>query len=95
MNICGIEFVTKKPTTEERLDAVRTLTLLERLDKGKSKPFRLAVGDKVEDFFVFTPAEPVGTVKELYRENGHNRVATENGYFREQDLRRMQTKATG
>jgi len=56
---------------------------------GKNVPFRLSVGDKVEDFFMYTPPLFVGTVSDLYRENGHNRVETEQGFHREQDLRKV------
>jgi len=56
---------------------------------GNNQPFRIAVGDQVEDFFGHTPARPVGKVLELYRENGHNKILTTSGAFRECDLRRI------
>jgi len=73
-----------------RLDRMIATSIKE--SAGKNEPFRLQVGDKVEDFATTTPGRPVGTVEELYRENGHNRAMTEQGFFREQDLRVIKDK---
>jgi len=60
-------------------------------DAGSSEAFRFKVGDEVENFTMYKEgfAKPEGTVIEVYRENGHNRVATETGFHREQDLRKV------
>lgn len=84
------QIIKTKPLSEiehKRID--RKMQVKLRANRGESPPFRLQVGDKVEDFASYTEgAMPAGTVQELYRENGHNRVATEKGFFREQDLRK-------
>ena len=54
---------------------------------GNNDAFRLSVGDRVEDFIRHTPASDAGTVEAVYRENGHNKVTTNQGNFRERDLR--------
>ena len=53
-----------------------------RAHRGNSAPFRLKVGDKVLD----TTTQERHTVTELYRQNGHNYVASETRFIRERDL---------
>lgn len=92
MNITLADIVHTRPLTKYEHNYLdRKLERVLKEGAGKNKPFRLAVGDKVENFAMFTEgnAQPVGTVQELYRENGHNRVATEKGFFREDDLRKI------
>jgi len=86
-NLPKIIINTPKPSPEMSNLLSRKLELILQQSAGKSVPFRLSIGDRVEDFYTFTPAVFVGTVSELYRENGHNKIATEQGFFREKDLR--------
>ena len=62
-------------------------------DSGESVAFRFKIGDKVENFTIYKEgfAKAEGTVSDTYRENGHNRVATETGFHREQDLRKAKS----
>ena len=53
-----------------------------RAHRGKRAPFRLKVGDRVMD----TTTQERHTVTELYYENGHNKIASETRFHREQDL---------
>ena len=88
---------TRPISAKERDLLTRKIEAELKRDSGKSEPFRLAVGDKVENFAMYTDgyAQPCGTVSEVYRENGHNRVATETGFHREQDLARRINGTSG
>jgi len=86
------DIIQTKPLTKLESNLIeRKMAALLASDSGNSQPFRLAVGDKVENFGAYKEgfAMPCGTVIEVYRENGHNRAATEKGFFREQDLRKI------
>lgn len=53
--------------------------------RGKNKPFRLQVGDHVMD----TNTGAKYTVTELYRQNGHNKVASKTRFHREDSLMKV------
>ena len=55
-------------------------------NRGPSKPYRFAAGDKVLD--IITQVQH--TITDAYRENGWNRYATETRFFREKDLIKVQ-----
>ena len=82
----------KKPSKKESYLLDRKLAAVLKKGAGKNAPFRFEIGDEVEDFMFYSPALYVGKVIKLYRENGHNRVMTDNKnkpWHREQDLRRV------
>ena len=62
----------------------RKMGLLMQRDSGHNATFRLSIGDNCENH---QTGEIVGTITELYRENGHNRASTKTGFYREQDLK--------
>ena len=81
---------TKPLSTYESQLITRKMIAIENRDSGNDDSFRLKVGDSVENFGAYKDgyAQPIGTVTEVYRENGHIRIATEKGFFREQDIRK-------
>ena len=90
MNLANIH-QTKPLTKFERNKIENVMARRLKQDSGSHQPFRLKVGDIVEDFgsCVDGHANPAGTVVSCYRENGHNRIETETRFYREQDLRKV------
>jgi len=76
-----------KPMTDSKRKKL-TQDMLAGLESGKgsSLSFKFKIGDKVEDFVMFSPPAYAGIVTENYRENGHNKVLTTKGVYREKDL---------
>lgn len=76
---------TKPLTDDQRVAMDDLINRTTKANEGDSSSYRFNVGDTVKDSFFGLNAKEM-IITECYRENGHNKYATKDGFFRECDL---------